>query len=516
MTKRIARQARNERENQRIRNDLAECGIANPSARDIKKFKLWEELGQDNLARCCPFSGRPISCAQLLNGEAEIEHILPFKRTLDDSMANLTVAMRWANRLKGNRTPYEAFAANTHARDGIKWETVRTAAERLPPNKAWRFGPNAMVRFEGENDFIARQLTDSAYIARAAVRYLGCLKNVKQIVPNRGGLTALLRGKWRLNEILSEDNSKNRQDHRHHAIDAAVIGLADRSVLKRVSDLTARSADNRVRIIMPELQENIEEAIRRRIPEIVVAYKPDHGWQGAMFKESAYGFVQPERRDSEMPDHNLVVRKPLVELTAQECDCIRDPLIRKQLNDYLATNLNPNERQNKAKLKKALKNFSVDRGIASMRILIKDQTVERVLSAPYKWYKPDSYVCCDVWRSPKRIGGAWRKGAYEWRGVYWSYSDTPSGIPQPETRKPHPAAKLIARLYKDDMIAYEDGDRVQVMRIAGFSTTNNKLDVVPHFAVDPQRNYISINVLGSKGLRKLWVYPDGRVRGLKR
>ena len=112
--------------------------------------------------------------------------------------------------------------------------------------------------------------------------------------------------------------------------------------------------------------------------------------------------------------------------------------------------------------------------------------------------------------------GRWKQATYRWKGVYWSYADAAGGMPEPETRKPHPAAKFVSRLHKDDMIAYEDGGKTQVMRVAGFSTTNNKLDVVPHFLADPKRNYASINVLGAKNLRKLRVAPDGKVKGLRK
>ena len=504
-----ARQAREERENRRIREMLSRHNVPVPSARDVKKVKLWEELGQSELARRCPFSGKPISFAQLVNGDAEIEHILPFKRTLDDSMANLTVAMRWANRLKGNRTPYEAFASGAHAKDGIDWETVSSRGTRLPSNKVWRFGPDAMVRFEGENDFLARQLTDNAYIARSAVRYLGCLKGVEQIVPNRGGLTALLRGKWSLNGILSDDNRKRREDHRHHAIDAAVIALADRRVLQSVSEQTGRRSDDRVSIQVPELPTNIEEAIRRQVPEIVAAFRPDHNWQGPMFKGTAYGFVEPRRRDPELPEHNLVTRKLLTELTAKEDQCIRDPSIRRDLRNYLEDASRAGEKR-----EQTLARFSAEHGIRSVRIVVKDQTVVPIPSAPYKGYKLGSYVCCDVWRLPKGKAGRWRDGEYVWKGVYWSYAEAVGGIPAPETRKPHPAARLTARLFKNDMVSWEEGGRPQIMRVAGFSTTNNKLDVVPHSEADPTRNYVSINVLGGSGLRKLRVMPDGSVRGL--
>jgi CRISPR-associated endonuclease Csn1 len=504
-----SRQGRNQRENERIREDLRRHKIDNPSALDIKKVKLWEELGKSELARLCPFSGRPVSFSQLLNGEAEIEHILPFKRTLDDSTGNLTVAMRWANRLKGNRTPYEAFASGAHETDGIAWETVRARAELLPPNKSWRFGLDAMKQFEGEGDFIARQLTDNAYIARAAQNYLSCLKGVDQVVPNRGGLTAMLRGKWRLNGILSDDNRKNREDHRHHAIDAAVIGLGGRSVLNEVSRLTARAADDRVRIAVPNLDQAIEEAIRKRVPEIIVAFKPDHGWQGAMFKETAYGFVEPAQRDPDFPDHNLVFRKPLMSLSAKECDAIRDRHTRRLVKECLSKAKSSGE-----KPEKALARLSTETGIKSVRLLVKDQTVKPVPSAPYKGYKPDSYVCCDIWRCPKGKTGRWKKGEFVWQGVYWPYARTANGVPA-ATEKPHPAARLVTRLFKNDVVAYEDGGVTRIMRVAGFSTTNNKLNLVPHNEANSKQNYISINVIGGKGLRKLHVGPDGGVRGLK-
>ena len=504
-----ARQARNERENNRIREELARHGIANASALDVKKVKLWEELGENSFARQCPFSGRNISFAQLLNGEAEIEHILPFKRTLDDSMANLTVALRWANRIKGNRTPYEAFADDAHRADGIEWDKVRSLAERLPANKSWRFGPDAMARFETDNDFIARQLTDNAYIARAATRYLTCLKGVEQVVPNRGGLTALLRGKWNFNGILSDDNRKSREDHRHHAVDAAVVALADRATLNQVSRLTARRADDRLRIEVPDLPDVLTDSIRQRVGTITVAYKPDHGHQGAMFKETAYGFVPSNHRDPECPEHNLVVRKPLSGLTDKELSCIRDPGLRLRVREFLAEAMREG-----MKREKALAEFSNRTGVRRVRILVTDRTVGPVPSAPFKGYKPDSYVCCDVWRVPKGRKGNWRRGEYQWRGEYWSYAETAGGVPEPATRKPHPAAKFIGRFFKNDLVAYDEDGRRLLCRVAGFSTTNNKLDVVPHNIADPGRSYVSINVLGAKGLRKLNVLPDGRVQGL--
>ncbi|MCY4641278.1 MAG: type II CRISPR RNA-guided endonuclease Cas9 [Gammaproteobacteria bacterium] len=503
-------QARNQKDNDRIYKELKALGIHTPSRRDIRKYKLWEELGEDSADRCCPFTGKPISCAQLFNGKAEIEHILPFKRTLDDSMVNLTIALRWANRLKGNQTPYEAFGEGAHSKDGIHWETVTRHAARLPSNKKWRFAKNAMHRFEREHDFITRQLTDNTYFARSTAQYLSCLKGVEEVVPNRGHLTALVRGKWGLNRVLSDSIRKERGDHRHHAIDAAVIALVDRSVLKRVSDYSGRGGDDRVHIVVPELDERINASMHRQVHEMVVAFKPDHGLQGQMFNETAYGFIQPGRRDPDFPEYTLVTRKPITDLTLKECDRIRDLKIRKDVASYLNDARKENETH-----KKALVRFSQEQGIRSVRILIKDQAARQIESAPYKRYATSAYACCDIWRLPKGKAGKYVPGEFTWRGVFWSYADVSRGSSKPEERKPHPAARFICRLYKNDMIVCREDMAVHIMRVAGFSTTNNKLDVVPHWAADPGQRYVSINQLGINELQKLHVTPDGVVKGLK-
>ena len=55
-----------------------------------------------------PFTGKPIKISDLNTDMVEIEHLLPFSKTLDDSMSNKTVCYR-VNREKANRSPFEAF-----------------------------------------------------------------------------------------------------------------------------------------------------------------------------------------------------------------------------------------------------------------------------------------------------------------------------------------------------------------------------------------------------------------------
>ncbi|MCQ2398851.1 MAG: type II CRISPR RNA-guided endonuclease Cas9, partial [Sphaerochaetaceae bacterium] len=168
------KQRENEKENSVAREEIMKIsGIANPSGWDIKKYKLWKELGKDDVARRCPYCGKVIPANQLFSKEIEIEHILPYSRTLLDSMGNLTVAHSTCNLAKGNRTPYEAFSGNPA---GFDWTEIMGRAQNLPNGKGKLFNKDAMKPFEGgENGFIERQLNDNRYISKAARDYLACI-----------------------------------------------------------------------------------------------------------------------------------------------------------------------------------------------------------------------------------------------------------------------------------------------------------------------------------------------------
>ena len=229
-----------------------------------------------------------------------------------------------------------------------------------------------------------------------------------------------------------------------------------------------------------------------------------------MVKETAYGFVPEGGRDPDLLQYNLVTRKPLLALSSKEVGAIRDANLRDAVTAWVEAAKARGE-----KADKALADFAQSHDVDRVRILVTDQTAQAPASAPYKAYAPDGYVCCDIWRLPKGRAGNWKKGEYTWRGVFWSYADAVSGIPDAAQRKPHPAARLVTRVFKDDMVEINHGGVPAVMRVAGFSTTNNKLDVRPHNLAVSNQTYVSINVLGKTGLRKLRVEPDGLVQGLR-
>lgn len=87
-----------EEHNKRIRKDTAaaparskkleEEGFPDTGSNRML-LRLWEELNPSNpIDRRCPYCGEPVGVEALFSSEADIDHFLPYSRTLDDSVGN--------------------------------------------------------------------------------------------------------------------------------------------------------------------------------------------------------------------------------------------------------------------------------------------------------------------------------------------------------------------------------------------------------------------------------------------
>jgi len=286
------RQAENQKRNARMRTNIAEVlGITQERVRvaDLQKMILWEELSFDVAERRCPYSGVQISVNMLLSEQVEIEHILPFSETLDDSLNNKTVAMRQANRIKRNRSPWQA--RSDFAAQGWTHDDILARAEKMPKAKRYRFAEDGLQRWlKDDAGFLARALNDTRYLSKISKEYLSliCPQNTRAIP---GRMTAMLRGKFGLNEVLGLDGEKNRNDHRHHAVDACVIAVTDQGLLQRFARASAQAREHHInRLVenMPLPWDSYRAHVERAISRIWVSHKPDHGYEGAMFDATIY------------------------------------------------------------------------------------------------------------------------------------------------------------------------------------------------------------------------------------
>jgi hypothetical protein len=95
---------------------------------------------------------------------------------------------------------------------------------------------------------------------------------------------------------------------------------------------------------------------------------------------------------------------------------------------------------------------------------------------------PGDYYRVDIWRVPLQ------KGKYKYEGVFVSRPEAMRqqlhGDDAVYLQKPHPAAKLIMSLCKNDIIALSNETEQELCRIAGYSTTRNGIDIRPLYASD--------------------------------
>lgn len=578
---------RNERLDQAIRE--ARPGLRYPNRLDRLKYKLWEELGEESLSRRCLYCGKVISATDLFSSssEVEIEHILPFGRTLMNSEVNLTLAHRKCNAFKGNRSPYEAFGSSPA---GYDWQAILARVDKLASKKKRQaFSEGAMKHFEEESSFIERQLSDNAYLSRISLRYLKSI--CPQIWAVKGGMTAFLRDKWDLDSLIkrrmdettrirfdlkeNEFNAlkkKNRLDHRHHALDALVIGLTDRAMVQKLAQLNRTNYSYRLKI--EEFPFSRGEVVDR-LKKIVVSFKPDHGWQAQLTKETLLGKIRrpitvtvadlKEERIADIcspavkeewlkcieeagtfqkaktllaekyPQLTVwetvfVSRSPLTSLTKRDqIEKIVDEKIKKEIYHYLDTHPD-------LTADKAIAAFGEEHHIRKVRTRNHDQNpvcypapAGKPLAAD-RYYGADSYLCAVIWEEPPQKEG----GKAKYKGQFVRYDQVSSDGKLPgRSADIHPAAKKVCVLYKDDCIGFSLKGVWRKGRVTGFDTSKNRIDIQSIYAVESLRswhintedtllepewsladghNYISINVLfGELGAYRMTVSPIGRI-----
>ncbi len=310
---------------QAIERIRAEGGPQEPSRRLIEQMLLAMECHW-----ICPYTGRAFGYGALERGEVQIEHIIPFSRSLDDSYLNKTLCYADENKRKGNRTPWEYYG------DGPNWEDIlgRVAGFDTPlaREKLRRFQMKEEEVSELLSDFTSRQLNDTRYTSKLASKYLARLyggvddaDGRKRIYVCPGQATAYLRRLWGLNRILSDDAEKNRGDHRQHAIDAVVVALTGPKWVKALADAAfrAQEAGRRRFASLEEPWPRFIEELRSSILGIKVSHRPDRSLGGAFHDETFYG-----RRMLRTGNEVVTVRKAVDQLKAGEVDRIVDPVVR--------------------------------------------------------------------------------------------------------------------------------------------------------------------------------------------
>ncbi len=287
-------------------NVIRERGVERPSEEDILKYRLWQEMGFK-----CPYTGKAIGIETLFTSDIDIEHIIPFSQSLDDSFGNKTLCFHDENLRKGNRTPWEAYGS-----DEQRWGEITQNIKHLKQRNEGKYSRFFMK--ELTDDLPTRYLNDTRYISREAGNYLRTI--CKNVNVTKGGITAILRREWGLNSLLhapagDEMKTKNRDDHRHHAIDAAVIALTTKGTINRLSQ--ASGGGWRIRIPdftppWPSFRQEMEGLVKM----MVVSHRPSRKISGALHEETNYGPTAEKGK--------FVYRKKIEDLKTPMLGKIRD------------------------------------------------------------------------------------------------------------------------------------------------------------------------------------------------
>lgn len=326
--------------------------MRNGRVTDALKYRLWKECN-----RISPYSGKVIPLGRLFSPEIQVEHILPYSQTMNNEFGNLCLCEAEINKKKGDRLPYEYFESIG------KLDEFRTNVSRLQ-NDAKR---RRFLAKEIPEGFLNSQLNNTSYAATELAWRLSSVfppvdkgdnKSSPRVQVVNGQATSDLRRLWgNLNRILTdgEVDTKNRGDHRHHAIDAIVIACTTPGVVHTLS--SASKFNSRGYLVNQDVRlpwSTFTEDCFDSVSSIIVSYrnskrlvgkKPNkiktsdlskypEGFirrtnvtiRGAMHEETIYGAINVDNQK------RFVSRWPLEKFTdAKQLDRIVDPKVREVL-----------------------------------------------------------------------------------------------------------------------------------------------------------------------------------------
>ena len=219
------------------------------TGKNILKYRLYQQQHGK-----CIYSNNQIDITRLgEDGYCEVDHIIPYSRSLDNSMNNKVLCLSAENQKKGNKTPFEYLQPLGRWDD---FKTIVTNTQSLGKKKRDNLLNEDYAEHEDDLEFRERNANDNSHIARYVKQYLEDAVDfsasscpIKQRIQVRtGALTDYLRHQWGLSKDRNESD-------KHHAQDAIVIACATQGMVQKLSRLSA-------------IFENKEEFRKRKAAEL--------------------------------------------------------------------------------------------------------------------------------------------------------------------------------------------------------------------------------------------------------
>ena len=210
--------------NDALRAEIREKYGLNPTHMRLVIRKLYDEqVGR------CPYTGEVIDVNRLYEDNyVQVDHIIPYSRSFNDSFTNKVLVKTRANQEKGNKTPFEWLFTTPQWNDFF---------DRVSVMYAGNFKKRQLLLKESfdEDEWKSRALNDTRYICRYM---LGLLQDKltfaqsevgkKKVTAVNGGITAELRRQWGIGKVREDGDI-------HHAVDAAVIACVTTGAVQKLS-----------------------------------------------------------------------------------------------------------------------------------------------------------------------------------------------------------------------------------------------------------------------------------------
>lgn len=241
-----------------------------PRGDDLFKYELYK-----NQNGKCVYSAPPndeININRLFEkGYTEIDHIIPYSISFDNSKNNRVLCLAKQNQDKKNRTPYHWLGKDT-----TRWDIFvdRSKAMKLDKNKTDKLIDTRSIA-EIEQDSKERHINDTRYIARVVKNYLekeiqfaddptytGEQSKRLKVLTISGSVTGYIRHHWGLNGLKYRDDSGKRESDLNHAVDAVVIACTTPSMIKRISDYTGKHGTSEIWQKVPVVDMETGEVLR--------------------------------------------------------------------------------------------------------------------------------------------------------------------------------------------------------------------------------------------------------------
>jgi CRISPR-associated endonuclease Csn1 len=488
-----------EGERNKAKEHIAKAGIA-PRESDILKWRLAEECNFE-----CPYTGRSFGAAALFSSTSplDIEHIIPFSISFDDSFANKTICWAEENRnIKKNRAPAQAYSP----------ENLKPILKRVANFKG-EYASEKLRRFQldtFDGDFTQRQLSDTAYATKAAAHYLSLLygqDSKQRIFTTKGQVTSIIRRYLKLNQVLG-DSMKTRDDHRHHTIDALVVGLSTPSLIKQIG----RAVEQKRQIDPILIQEPWTDFIKdtqAHIDNVIVSHRSSRKVNKRLHKETFYG-----TKDDQLGTQRVSLDK----LTVKDIDKIINNDIRKRVSSALKESgeKDPAKAFNDIDSLPQIQTPQGARPIKKTKIAVVKPTLKVGENHRTRYADSDGNHHLEI------VETIDEKGASKWQGIMVTHYEALQRlkIGQPIVNTQQEGFKFS--LSYGDTIQYCENKVLYYGWVRGVSNekTGVRIQFVPHSDARPQGpqkkakafKTISLNQCKQLDVKKVCVDPIGRVR----